>query len=96
MSMTTTSPGPAHADSHELSPATIDGTKRPQIMPSMTDLTIRPATRADGQLLAGLAERLASFHLPPWRTPESIANADAGAMMEAIEEGNGRQRGRDR
>jgi ribosomal protein S18 acetylase RimI-like enzyme len=54
-------------------------------MPSMTELKIRPATRADGQVLAGLAERLASFQLPPWRTPESIANADAGAMMEAIE-----------
>ena len=39
-------------------------------------------------LLAGLAARLASFPLPPWRTPDSIANADAGAMMEAIEEGS--------
>jgi hypothetical protein len=34
----------------------------------MTELKIRPATRADGQVLAGLAERLASFQLPPWRT----------------------------
>jgi GNAT superfamily N-acetyltransferase len=54
-------------------------------MPSMTELKIRPATRADGPVLAGLAERLASFELPPWRPPDSIANADAGAMMEAIE-----------
>ena len=54
-------------------------------MPSMSELNIRPASRADRQVLAGLAERLASFQLPPWRTPESIANADAGAMMEAIE-----------
>jgi ribosomal protein S18 acetylase RimI-like enzyme len=53
----------------------------------MTDLTIRPATTADLRLLATLAERLASFPLPPWRTPEAIATADAGAMMEAIEEG---------
>jgi ribosomal protein S18 acetylase RimI-like enzyme len=53
----------------------------------MTDLTIRPATSADARLLATLAERLASFPLPPWRTPGSIAAADAGAMMEAIEEG---------
>ncbi len=57
-------------------------------MPSMTDLKIRPATSADAPLLAGLAARLASFPLPPWRTPDSIANADAGAMMEAIEEGS--------
>ena len=55
----------------------------------MTDLTVRPATPADGRLLAALAERLASFPLPPWRTPDAIANADAGAMIEAIEEGNG-------
>jgi ribosomal protein S18 acetylase RimI-like enzyme len=57
-------------------------------MPSMTDLTIRPATTADARLLATLAERLASFPLPPWRTPDAIAQADAGAMIEAIEEGN--------
>lgn len=56
-------------------------------MPLMTDLKVRPATRADARLLAGLAERLASFPLPSWRTPDSIANADAKAMMEAIEEG---------
>ena len=54
-------------------------------MPSMPELKIRPATRADRPVLVGLAERLASFQLPPWRTPESIANADAGAMLEAIE-----------
>jgi ribosomal protein S18 acetylase RimI-like enzyme len=56
-------------------------------MPSMTDPKIRPATREDAPLLAGLAERLASFPLPSWRTPDAIASADAGAMMEAIEEG---------
>jgi ribosomal protein S18 acetylase RimI-like enzyme len=54
----------------------------------MTDLTIRPATREDAPLLTGLAARLASFPLPPWRTPDSIANADAGAMMDAIEQGH--------
>ena len=37
--------------------------------------------------MTGLAARLASFRLPPWRTPDSIANADAAAMMEAIEDG---------
>jgi ribosomal protein S18 acetylase RimI-like enzyme len=53
----------------------------------MTDLKVRLATRADAPLLSRLAERLASFPLPSWRTPDSIANADAGAMMEAIEAG---------
>lgn len=56
-------------------------------MPSMTDLKIRPARREDAPVLAGLAARLASFPLPPWRTPDSIADADAAAMMEAIEDG---------
>ena len=56
-------------------------------MPSKTDLKIRPATREDAPLLTGLAVRLASFPLPPWRTADSIASADAAAMMEAIEEG---------
>lgn len=57
-------------------------------MPSMTDLKIRPATSVDAPLLTGLAARLASFPLPAWRTPDSIANADAGAMIEAIEAGS--------
>lgn len=56
-------------------------------MPSKTDLKIRPATREDAPLLSALAARLASFPLPPWRTPDAIANADAGAMLDAIEEG---------
>ena len=56
-------------------------------MPPMTDLKIRAATREDALVLTRLAARLASFPLPPWRTPDSIATADAAAMMEAIEEG---------
>src|SRR5262245_7205299 len=56
-------------------------------MPFTTDLKIRPATRQDAALVTALAARLASFPLPPWRRPDSIASADAGAMMEAIEEG---------
>jgi GNAT superfamily N-acetyltransferase len=56
-------------------------------MPPMTDLTIRLATAADAHVLATLAERLAAFQLPLWRTPGSIAAADAGAMREAIETG---------
>ena len=54
----------------------------------MTDLKIRPATSADAPLLAALAVRLASFPLPQWRTPDSIATADAGAMTEAIKAGS--------
>jgi ribosomal protein S18 acetylase RimI-like enzyme len=53
----------------------------------MTDPTIRPATMADAHLIASLAERLAAFTLPEWRTPGSIATADASAMREAIEAG---------
>src|SRR4029453_9107906 len=58
------------------------------IVPMMPRLPIRPAPGADARLRTGLAERLTSFSLPPWRTPDSIANADAGAMMEAIEAGS--------
>jgi ribosomal protein S18 acetylase RimI-like enzyme len=58
-------------------------------MPPMTDLTIRPATAADAQMLAGLAGRLAAFPLPAWRTAGSIAAADAAAMEAAIEAGTG-------
>jgi ribosomal protein S18 acetylase RimI-like enzyme len=54
----------------------------------MTELKIRPATAADAHVLAALAERLASFTLPSWRTPGSIAAADAGAMKEAIDAGS--------
>jgi ribosomal protein S18 acetylase RimI-like enzyme len=52
----------------------------------MTDLKIRPARREDAPVLTGLAARLASFPLPPWRPPDSIARADAAAMMEAIDD----------
>ena len=50
----------------------------------MSDLTLRPATPADEPTLRSLAERLAAFPLPAWRTGSSIANADAAAMMEAV------------
>ena len=64
--------------------ARADSADERRIMPPMTDLTIRRATAADAPILRSLAERLAAFPLPPWRTPDSIASADAAAMMEAI------------
>ena len=50
----------------------------------MSDLTLRAATVADGPALAALADRLAAFDLPPWRTAREISDADAVAMMAAI------------
>src|SRR5687767_12835222 len=54
----------------------------------MADLTLRPATRSDESLLHVFALRLTHFPLPPWRTPADIADADAGAMLKAVEAGS--------
>jgi ribosomal protein S18 acetylase RimI-like enzyme len=48
---------------------------------------VRPATAADEPTLRSLAERLAAFPLPGWRTAASIASADAAAMMDAVADG---------
>jgi GNAT superfamily N-acetyltransferase len=48
------------------------------------DLVIRPATIDDDRTLALFAARLAGFPLPPWRTADEIATADARAMMNAV------------
>jgi ribosomal protein S18 acetylase RimI-like enzyme len=53
----------------------------------MSDLTVRPATPADAEVLAALAERLGACPLPSWRASSEIADADARAMMEAIRGG---------
>ena len=47
-------------------------------------LVIRPATMHDDRVLAHFAARLANFQLPPWRTADEIATADARAMMTAV------------
>jgi len=54
---------------------------------STPDLVIRPATTADEATLSQLAMRLATFDLPPWRTPGEIARADAGEMIQSVRAG---------
>jgi ribosomal protein S18 acetylase RimI-like enzyme len=54
----------------------------------MSDLTIRPATPADADILESLAVRLAAFSLPSWRAPRDISEADARAMREAVTGGS--------
>ena len=49
-----------------------------------SDLVIRSATTADEATLSHLAARLASFDLPPWRTPDEIVSADAREMIGAV------------
>lgn len=51
-------------------------------------LVIRPATIDDDRMLALFAARLANFPLPPWRTADEIATADARAMMTAVRTGH--------
>jgi ribosomal protein S18 acetylase RimI-like enzyme len=50
-----------------------------------TRVAIRSATPADRAFLAGLAERLADFDRPPWRSHEEIAEGDRRALFEAID-----------
>lgn len=52
------------------------------------DLVLRPATLDDDGVLAHFAVRLANFPLPPWRTADEIATADARAMMKAVRAGH--------
>jgi len=50
-------------------------------------IAFRLATIADEPTITKLAERLATFELPPWRRPEDIAVADASEMMRAVQGG---------
>ena len=50
-----------------------------------TRVAIRSATPADRDFLAGLAERLADFDRPTWRSHEEIAEGDRRALFEAID-----------
>ena len=49
-----------------------------------TEVTIRAAGEQDRDAIRSFAERLSEFQLPPWRTASEIADADFGAMMEAV------------
>lgn len=51
----------------------------------MTGVRIRRAEKADEAVLTALADRLAGFELPPWRTGGEIARADARAMIAAVD-----------
>ena len=51
-------------------------------------IRIRAARLDDEALLVACATRLTTFELPPWRTPDSIATADAREMMAAVRAGS--------
>jgi ribosomal protein S18 acetylase RimI-like enzyme len=50
-----------------------------------TRVAIRSATPADREFLTALAERLADFDRPPWRSHDEIAEGDRRALLEAID-----------
>jgi GNAT superfamily N-acetyltransferase len=50
-----------------------------------TRVAIRSATPADRQALDQLAERLADFDRPSWRSREEIAEGDRRALYEALD-----------
>jgi ribosomal protein S18 acetylase RimI-like enzyme len=50
-----------------------------------TRVVIRSATSADRDFLASLAERLADFERPPWRSHEEIADGDRRALFDALD-----------
>jgi ribosomal protein S18 acetylase RimI-like enzyme len=51
-----------------------------------TRVAIRSATPADRAFLADLADRLADFDRPAWRSHAEIAEGDRRALFEAIDE----------
>jgi GNAT superfamily N-acetyltransferase len=51
-------------------------------------IRIRAAHLEDESLLVACATRLTTFELPPWRTPDSIATADAREMMASVRAGS--------
>ena len=50
-----------------------------------TRVVIRSATSADRAFLASLAERLADFERPAWRSHEEIADGDRRALFDALD-----------
>ena len=47
-------------------------------------VTIRTATRADEPALMRLAERMANFTVPAWRSAKEITDADGRSMVSAV------------
>jgi ribosomal protein S18 acetylase RimI-like enzyme len=50
-----------------------------------TRVAIRLATPADRAILSALADRLADFDRPAWRTTDEIAEGDRRALYEALD-----------
>ena len=50
-----------------------------------TPALIRLATAADREFLVGIADRLADFDQPVWRTREEIADGDRRALVDALD-----------
>jgi ribosomal protein S18 acetylase RimI-like enzyme len=50
-----------------------------------TRVAIRSATSADRDFLDGLADRLADFDRPAWRSHAEIADGDRRALIEALD-----------
>lgn len=51
-----------------------------------TPVAIRSATPADRGFLSSLAERLADFDRPAWRSHADIADGDRRALLEALDD----------
>jgi ribosomal protein S18 acetylase RimI-like enzyme len=51
-------------------------------------ITIRPAAGSDREFVLSLADRLADFDRPPWRSAEEIASGDRRALAEAFDAPN--------
>jgi ribosomal protein S18 acetylase RimI-like enzyme len=48
-------------------------------------ITIRQAGESDRPFILSLAERLADFDCPPWRSAQEIAEGDRRALAEALD-----------
>lgn len=50
----------------------------------MSELTIRAGRRSDEAAILELAERMANFEVPRWRSAEEITDADGRSMVNAL------------
>ena len=48
-------------------------------------ITIREATATDREFILALADRLADFDRPAWRSADEIANADRAALAAQLD-----------
>ena len=54
-------------------------------MSDATTIAVRPARREDEAAVLTLADQLAAFPVPAWRTAREIQRADDGVLREALE-----------